>query len=355
MCFNGAPSSQTGIDGAPSAVRSTTSKLQRGPVFADGDRTETARQGTADTLLQRGPVFADGDRPSTLSSTPVSLLLQRGPVFADGDRRQPVRHPLRRRTGFNGAPSSQTGIERCWRRIQRGDARASTGPRLRRRGSVGTIARSTVSPSWLQRGPVFADGDRWTRRPARRARVRLQRGPVFADGDRIVPVPVPPVHPVLQRGPVFADGDRSFGNTVCDEPNALQRGPVFADGDRGCVVGHSQGRLLASTGPRLRRRGSDTPQRWACRCPRCFNGAPSSQTGIGDASAKLLLRAFALQRGPVFADGDRRRGSRSWSRSTRCFNGAPSSQTGIAVGVSYDYNPSVVELQRGPVFADGDR
>ena len=94
---------------------------------------------------------------------------------------------------------------------------------------------------------------------------------------------------LLQRGPVFADGDRLIWKLVRYVHHWLQRGPVFADGDRRHPLTRGVPVEEASTGPRLRRRGSAPRDAGPSSALRCFNGAPSSQTGIELARYAVMM------------------------------------------------------------------
>ena len=306
------------------------------------------------------------------------MPLQRGPVFADGDRRCAARKRARHRGRFNGAPSSQTGIAGLRALGRRAHAPASTGPRLRRRGSVLPSIQTPQVPM-LQRGPVFADGDRSpTPRPPRCRRSastgpRLRRRGSRVGGGRVGAGALASTGPRLRRrGSLRHQVDSIVVASASTGPRLRRRGSARGDGRgarrreastgprlrrRGSAPGRAPGRAIgraastgprlrrrgsgrgdasdgavqgASTGPRLRRRGSQRGPSSTCLRARSFNGAPSSQTGIG-------------------------RGSRWGSPPPRsCFNGAPSSQTGI-VRKGATTSSSPFGLQRGPVFADGDR
>src|SRR5580658_8234982 len=84
--LNGAPSTVTGIVHEVEEPEQERPTLQRGPVHRDGDRRWWKSQGTGDRMLQRGPVHRDGDRKLWTAE-------KRGPP-----------------SGFNGAPSTVTGI-----------------------------------------------------------------------------------------------------------------------------------------------------------------------------------------------------------------------------------------------------
>ncbi len=141
----------------------------------------------------------------------------------------------------------------------------------------------------------------------------------------------------------------------------LQRSPGIAAGDRGGHPRGARGRG-ASTEPRHRGRGSDAGLAYLRTKRARFNGAPASRPGIAlaggydneSALASTEPRhrgrgsiprsgprtcAYALQRSPGIAAGDRRRPPARQLGSDG-FNGAPASRPGIATGGGRDRAPS---------------
>ena len=231
-CFNGAPSSQTGI-GQVLRLQVSTLGASTGPRLRRRGSPETADLRRADAYASTGPRLRR--RGSLRRGSRVDRRCHRfngapSSQTGIGGRRWGPRSPA---SSFNGAPSSQTGIGHHRQDSHRA-AGASTGPRLRRRGSVAILREERECDTRASTGP------------------RLRR-----------------------RGsdPVAGATQANF--------IALQRGPVFADGDRAAESPAWEVGGFASTGPRLRRRGSAERRRPPRSRRGCFNGAPSSQTGIG--------------------------------------------------------------------------
>ena len=245
------------------------------------------------------------------------MALQRGPVLADGDRLAgaDLGHG---RSGacFNVALSSRTGIARPLPLAASTDHFASTWPRPRGRGSV-LLAR--------ERRERRQAASTWPR-PRGRGSPRWRRSRSLPDPASTWPRP-------RGRGSTMYGALRSVRAK-------LQRGPVLADGDRqrdGGVRGDAA-LTLASTWPRPR-------------------GTGIARTHQPRERPSLVLHR--LQRGPVLADGDRKKRT-----SIPC--GAAQNVASIVARVLADGDRTLVELYAdearddacfnvGSVLADGDR
>src|SRR6266545_6282564 len=86
------------------------------------------------------------------------LVLQRSPDLAVGDRIR-IYDPCPPLHGFNGAPTSRSGIVSVRENGEKGLAMASTEPRPRGRGSFNRPAQ-VLAAEQLQRSPDLAVGDR---------------------------------------------------------------------------------------------------------------------------------------------------------------------------------------------------
>ncbi len=227
--------------------------------------------------------------------------LQRSPDLAVGDRRGRGRNPARGRR-FNGAPTSRSGIGGPLREV-RGREDASTEPRPRGRGSGGPAV-----------GPEWRDAASTEPRPRGRGSlapftmgaltVGLQRSPDLAVGDRHVQgrdlsgVGLASTEPRPRgRGSVACRVHRELSLLASTEPRPRGRG---SRRDQPHGVPHGR----ASTEPRPRGRGSHPPLRAGPRPDPCFNGAPTSRSGI----VAGLLRS-AAGRGASTEPRPRGRGS----------------------------------------------
>ncbi len=157
---------------------------------------------------------------------------------------------------------------------------------------------------------------------------------------------------LLQRSPDLAVGDRVPVSLGVATTSRLQRSPDLAVGDRVRQDNELVARLLASTEPRPRGRGSKVERRaQSLRLPASTEprprgrGSPARHEDArraaqasteprprGRGSAAIGTEADGralLQRSPDLAVGDRTSGC-WWSRSRRrCFNGVPTSRSGI--------------------------
>ena len=88
--FNGAPTSQSGIEAAQTVTTSTTSRLQWSPDLAVGDRDAMGGCMTAPKPLQWSPDLAVGDRYQIKGAQLNEQMLQWSPDLAVGDRRERV-------------------------------------------------------------------------------------------------------------------------------------------------------------------------------------------------------------------------------------------------------------------------
>ena len=236
-----------------------TGWLQRRPVFADEDRSEKP----------------SGSSPARSASTGPRLR-RRGSAPAARGRRVPGRPAstgprLRRRGSWSRRVLRSLGLL------------ASTGPRLRRRGSgeyQGSCSKSAPAAGF-NGAPSSMTGIAPGGAPQSRRGARFTGAPSSQTG--------------IDRRRRAGGAGRLVASTG---PRLRRRGSVAPRGRAREVV-------RASTGPRLRRRGSVTLTLASRSGINRFNGAPSSQTGI----------AFELPAPP--------------ERHAARFNGAPSSQTGI--------------------------
>ncbi len=195
---------------------------------------------------------------------PILYRLQRGPDHVVGDRRH-REWPDNSPSGFNGAPTTWSGIEGAFgvvpfpvTKLQRGPdhvvrgssrsrARtcfrrvASTGPRPRGRGSP--AGRSSGSGRYgLQRGPDHVVGDRLSTRAKRSSSRCFNGAPTTWSG--IGAVPVTPTLALLR----FNGAPTTWSGI----------------GERKCSLALRSGSL---------QHGSDS---------RSFNGAPTTWSGIGE-------------------------------------------------------------------------
>jgi len=347
-CFNGAPTSRSGID-----VRALLHEPRAPASTEPRPRGRGSSTGSIDTL--------------------PSASLQRSPDLAVGDRvaATPAQSPI---SGFNGAPTSRSGIEPD-RAVHPGERRASTEPRPRGRGSPagpprwrGRVRASTEPRPRgrgssrrrdLTRGPPYASTEPRPRGRGSRRGVDLARVGAHASteprprgrGSQRVDAPGGGGHEAsteprprgrgsqeegleplklwwLQRSPDLAVGDRRPGFLAARNGGWLQRSPDLAVGDRAASISRSARGVELQRSPDLAvgdrwRRDAEVHGREG------FNGAPTSRSGIVRSSATA----------PCFR--------------TR-FNGAPTSRSGIAAcpASTWTYAAS---LQRSPDLAVGDR
>src|SRR6266849_1201584 len=163
--------------------------------------------------------------------------------------------------GFNGAPTTWSGIGARGEVVVDGLGHASTGPRPRGRGSspaVNTVASGTL----------------------------LQRGPDHVVGDRSAPIATGTCSSPLQRGPDHVVGDRLPLRRTRRSNRCFNGAPTTWSGIGEPERGGTEVGNAASTGPRPRGRGSLGCTVANAPPHTCFNGAPTTWSGIVGASEK---------------------------------------------------------------------
>ncbi len=321
--FNGAPTSRSGIVllagcGHAQMVASTEPRPRGRGSIVTRSRSETRNR------LQRSPDLAVGDRGRCSTARPSPGCFNGAPTSRSGIAARRKRCPGAS-TCFNGAPTSRSGIvARSRRRRARSPSfngaptsRSGIGPARSRGASAQSsfngaptsrsgiergrtrlraLRRASTEPRPRGRGSVHGGRGREDRRPAStepRPRGRGSTEPVWS-GVTIYK---------LQRSPDLAVGDRTRSSNGLPSLPVLQRSPDLAVGDR-------------------------RPRRRAARGRPCFNGAPTSRSGIVTQLLHFTAGNMPLQRSPDLAVGDRRRHGMD-DESTTSFNGAPTSRSGI--------------------------
>ena len=256
-CFNGAASSKTRM-----ATPATSDTADLSASF-NGAASSKTRMGGLMSIVQR-----------------YEIVLQWGRVIEDADGARSRRRRGRVQRGFNGAASSKTRMAPLGGARDRGDKRASMGPRHRRRGWLGSFPRHPATIDWLQWGRVIEDADGADRRGHARGRL---------------------------EGASMGPRHRRRG-----WPTAPEVPPVTIDRFNGA----------ASSKTRMARLTLHIARAFPC-----FNGAASSKTRMAGATLRLASRSRSLQWGRVIEDADGAGPQRPRVRESVRFNGAASSKT----------------------------
>ncbi len=280
------------------------------------------------STLQRSPDLAVGDGAAGLDAAHPRFVASteprpRGRGWSSASSRS-TGHGSR----FNGAPTSRSGMGFCFLRCLSRFICFNGAP-TSRSGMVQQHLEDQRQALQLQRSPDLAVGDG------------------SAAQERLVPLKV------LQRSPDLAVGDGSRATVMWRSASRLQRSPDLAVGDGACRLADDNAQIVLQRSPDLAVGDGGTPKKRAISWT-CFNGAPTSRSGMGaprhDAGGPLrasteprprgrgwrALEAVEalvarLQRSPDLAVGDGS-GSRRSARRRRGFNGAPTSRSGMGGG-----------------------
>ena len=270
-----------------------------------GDRWTLYSSSFPSASLQRSPDLVVGDRKKALGIRGRVTMLQRSPDLVVGDRFG-VWHASARIVGFNGAPTSWSGIVPLL-----GDPaltkEASTEPRPRGRGSS-TSGSCAGAQSTLQRSPDLVVGDRKDDYGVIAYTRELQRSPDLVVGDRTTGHDYSHWVLELQRSPDLVVGDRPRPSRRCARGTRFNGAPTSWSG-----IGPGAGRdhrcgYRASTEPRPRGRGSSDGRREP-QAPARASTEPRPRGRGSTAALPSAEKVGRLQRSPDLVVGDRRRGA----------------------------------------------
>ncbi len=248
------------------------------------------------------------------------------------------------RPRFNGAPTSRSGM-----------------------ASLHWPAASTAFA--LQRSPDLAVGDGGASSTRRSASTRFNGAPTSRSGMGRTRVRNYPVfsasteprprgrgwaeglgrareHPALQRSPDLAVGDGSRSCSPSARSTGCFNGAPTSRSGMVARVRRRRDRLLASTEPRPRGRGWDEPDEQAPRVdPASTEPRPRGRGWGGDLETKAL--GWLLQRSPDLAVGDGGTEPVSPGRGVG-FNGAPTSRSGMVVAILGDLHAVAASTEPRP-------